>query len=66
MVKGAVTGGMNGTNARGFDDRDRLADVLTQIARPGDVILVKGSRGMRMELALERFLEKVRQTEDKK
>ena len=66
MVKGAVTGGMDCTNARDFDDRDRLADVLTQMARPGDVILVKGSRGMRMELALERFLEKIRQTEDKK
>jgi len=31
-------------------------DVLKQLAKPGDVILFKGSRGMRMELLLEMFL----------
>ena len=28
---------------------------LKRLARPGDVILFKGSRGMHMELALEMF-----------
>ena len=37
--------------------RQKLAEVLKQQAKPGDVLLVKGSRGMRMELALEQFLK---------
>ena len=58
VLNGARTGGMSETKARAFTDRDRLADVLRQIAKPGDVILFKGSRGMHMELILERFLQK--------
>ena len=56
-LDGAMTGGMKQTNAKAFTDRDQLVAALKQMARPGDVILFKGSRGMRMELALERFLE---------
>ncbi len=55
-LNGALTGGMSQSRARAFTDRDRLVSVLKQMARPGDVILFKGSRGMRMELALEMFL----------
>ena len=65
MLKGAITGGMSDVSASAFEDRDKLADVLSSIARPGDVILFKGSRGMRMELALERFLESMGTLEDK-
>ena len=57
VLNGALTGGMAKNKARAFTDRDRLVAVLKQTAKPGDVILFKGSRGMRMELALERFLE---------
>ena len=56
MIYGAITGGMRSTAARAFTDRDRMISVLKQIAKPGDVILFKGSRGMRMELVLEAFL----------
>jgi len=56
MLKGAITGGMSDTQARAFTDREKLLQVLTQIARPGDVILFKGSRGMQMELISDRFL----------
>jgi UDP-N-acetylmuramoyl-tripeptide--D-alanyl-D-alanine ligase len=35
---------------------DRLIDDLRAIVRPGDVILVKGSRGMRMERIAEAML----------
>lgn len=58
VLHGALTGGMTEVNARAFDDRDKLANTLKQIAKPGDVILFKGSRGMRMELILEAFLQK--------
>lgn len=57
MLKGAITGGMSQAKARAFTDRDNLVHVLKQLAKPGDVLLVKGSRGMRMELILEKFLE---------
>ena len=57
VLDGCITGGMTETCARAFTDRDRLAAVLKQVVKPGDVILFKGSRGMRMELILEKFLE---------
>jgi len=57
MLNGALTGGMPQSKARAFEDRQKLVTALKQLARPGDVILFKGSRGMRMELALEMFLQ---------
>ena len=55
MEKGAITGGMVQGAARSFTDRRQLVLELKRIARPGDVLLFKGSRGMHMELALEQF-----------
>ena len=60
VVSGALTGGMHPSNARAFTDRETLADFLKQISRPGDVILFKGSHGMKMELILEQFLREDR------
>ena len=57
VLNGALTGGMPTNMARAFTDKDRLAQVLKQLAKPGDVILFKGSRGMRMEQVLEAFLQ---------
>ena len=55
MEKGAITGGMVNGKARSFTDRRELVLALKRTARPGDVLLFKGSRGMHMELALEQF-----------
>ncbi len=57
LIKGALTGGMPTSSTFAFEDRDKLVKTLKQVARPGDVILFKGSRGMRMELALQAFLQ---------
>ena len=57
VVNGAITGGMPAGKALAFEDRDALADALKQAVKPGDVLLFKGSRGMRMELILEKFLK---------
>ena len=62
MLYGAVTGGMSQNMARAFTDRDKLTQVLLQMVKPGDTLLFKGSRGMRMELILEKFLAEI--TED--
>jgi len=57
MLIGALTGGMPKSKGRAFTDKDALVAVLKQMAKPGDVILFKGSRGMRMEQVLEKFLQ---------
>ena len=57
MLTGAYTGGMSRNMARGFTDKEKLVKVLKQLAKPGDVILFKGSRGMRMEQVLEGFFQ---------
>ena len=59
MLDGATTGGMVGGKAKAFEERAELVACLKRTAKPGDVILFKGSRGMHMELALEQFLADV-------
>ena len=56
MLKGAITGGMPDTRVSAYEDRDKLIAALRQLAKPGDVLLFKGSHGMHMELILEAFL----------
>ena len=56
VLSGAFTGGMSDTKAMAFEDREKLVAALKRMAKPGDVFLFKGSRGMRMELILEAFL----------
>ena len=43
--------------ARAYEDRESLIRDLKRAAKPGDVLLFKGSRGMHMELVLEGFLK---------
>ena len=56
VVSGAITGGVPEGNALAFTDRDQLVEALKRIAKPGDTLLFKGSHGMHMEIALEKFL----------
>ena len=46
-----------GEKARCFETHAAAADALRAAAAPGDIILFKGSRGMRTERILEKFLE---------
>ena len=57
VLSGAITGGMPSTAVHVFEDREKLVEVLKQSVKPGDVLLFKGSHGMRMDLALEQFLQ---------
>lgn len=57
-VTGAHTGGMSPRSAIAFDSKEELVNTLLYQAKPGDMILFKGSRGMQMEQALNLFLEK--------
>ena len=56
MVEGALACGMTAETAMAFTDRDQLVAVLKAMAKPGDTLLFKGSHGMHMEIALEKFL----------
>ena len=57
VISGALTGGMPDARAKSFENRDDLVAALKRMAKPGDVLLFKGSHGMHMELALEQFLK---------
>ncbi len=56
VLSGAITGGMSAQRARAFTDRKKLAETLRLLAKPGDVLLFKGSHGMHMDLVLDAFL----------
>jgi UDP-N-acetylmuramoyl-tripeptide--D-alanyl-D-alanine ligase len=56
LVDAAIEAGQAVNAAFFFDDPAAAGDRLRQIAREGDVILFKGSRGTHVERALERFL----------
>ncbi len=56
-VQGALTGGMSLRSAMNFTSQEELLNVLKSRAKPGDVLLFKGSHGMHMEEILNRFMQ---------
>jgi UDP-N-acetylmuramoyl-tripeptide--D-alanyl-D-alanine ligase len=48
-VNGAVSNGLLKDNAKSFKSNDEAIQYLNSIIRDGDVLLIKGSRGMKME-----------------
>jgi UDP-N-acetylmuramoyl-tripeptide--D-alanyl-D-alanine ligase len=59
FVKGAVEHGLRKDAAYFFDEPEQAGDWLKTLVQPGDAILFKGSRGTRVEKALDRYLEQV-------
>ncbi len=57
VIIGAVTGGISNKATGRFNTHEELAAMLRRVAKPGDTLLFKGSRGMKMERALELFLQ---------
>ena len=57
VVIGAITGGISNKATARFDTHEEMAAMLRRVAKPGDTLLFKGSRGMKMEQVLEMFLE---------
>lgn len=54
---GTITGGMPENRGMAFESQDELLAALKRMARPGDVLLFKASRGMHLERVLEAFLK---------
>lgn len=62
--RGAIRGGMKEENIRVFASRDEFAEAaafLCGVLPENGIILVKGSRGMRLERAVEYLSESVRE-----
>lgn len=57
MVDEAVKSGMSHGAAYFFDEPEAAGEFLRAMARDGDAVLFKGSRGTQVEKALKRFLE---------
>lgn len=54
IARGALEGGMDPEKVAHTGDRDRLKAMVMDALREGDIVLVKGSRGMRLEeMAIE-------------
>lgn len=56
MVEAAVSAGFPANAVWFFESPEEAGDFARVEARPGDAVLFKGSRGVRVERALERFL----------
>jgi UDP-N-acetylmuramoyl-tripeptide--D-alanyl-D-alanine ligase len=56
FVAGAVEAGIPRSAAFFFDEPDQAGEYLRREAKAGDAVLLKGSRGTRVERALERLL----------
>lgn len=56
--KGAEASGIDGKNLYAFPDKETAAPVLKKILRPGDLVLVKGSRSMKLEYIVDYIRER--------
>ena len=55
IAEGAMAAGMARGQVHEAETPSQAAVILRGLARPGDAVLVKGSRGMKMETVLEEF-----------
>lgn len=58
VVKGAVNKGMNRSDVYAFATNEEAAASLKDMLRPGDIVLVKGSRAMNMEYIIDFLRER--------
>ena len=56
IAEGAKNAGMKQENVYCFDSNDAVSEFLDAEVKKGDVILVKGSRGMKLETVVERLI----------
>jgi UDP-N-acetylmuramoyl-tripeptide--D-alanyl-D-alanine ligase len=57
MVEGALSAGMKKEQAFHFENSTAAAEKIRSLIQEGDLILVKGSRGMMMEKVIEQLKE---------
>ncbi|MCA1642224.1 MAG: UDP-N-acetylmuramoyl-tripeptide--D-alanyl-D-alanine ligase [Acidobacteria bacterium] len=64
LIEGARAAGMDEESARFFETTDEAASALVAEVRAGDLVLVKGSRGVHTERIVEALREKYPKTGD--
>jgi UDP-N-acetylmuramoyl-tripeptide--D-alanyl-D-alanine ligase len=57
LIEGAREAGMSEEATRYYESSEEAAGALAEIVRPGDLVLVKGSRGVHTERVIERVKE---------
>jgi UDP-N-acetylmuramoyl-tripeptide--D-alanyl-D-alanine ligase len=57
LVAGARAGGLSDSDARFFENTEAAAGAIGDLIKPGDLILVKGSRGVRTDLIVKQLRE---------
>jgi UDP-N-acetylmuramoyl-tripeptide--D-alanyl-D-alanine ligase len=62
FIEGAVAAGFVSSQARFFSDSRSAAEFCRSLLQPGDVVLIKGSRGVHLETVTEMLREEVEQT----
>jgi UDP-N-acetylmuramoyl-tripeptide--D-alanyl-D-alanine ligase len=55
LGEGATAAGMDARDVFHVDTSDEAADTLMTLVRPGDLVLVKGSRGIRTDVVVDRL-----------
>lgn len=58
LVHAAIESGMPESQTRFYDDSDSAAEFICGAMRPGDLLLVKGSRGVRTDTIVKSLLSK--------
>jgi UDP-N-acetylmuramoyl-tripeptide--D-alanyl-D-alanine ligase len=57
IAQGALDGGMKESAVLQFEDSQLAAEALQNILKAGDVVLIKGSQGIRMERAVKEVMQ---------
>ena len=55
MADAAIQSGMASASVRYFATSDEAADAVVALVKAGDLVLVKGSRGVKTDLVVERL-----------
>ena len=55
FLEGARQEGMDGDRMKFFETAEEAGEFAAALVKAGDTVLMKGSRGVRLEKALERF-----------